>query len=103
MTRGRAWIVLMLLSTTAALAAQPTPRSQRVVDAFKRLSGYPSGRPGFVVDHRIPLCAGGPDTITNMQWEPVVESYTKDTYERRLCKELVRQGYTLARLPVVPQ
>lgn len=44
--------------------------------------------PGFVVDHMIPLCAGGPDTIANMQWQDVRTSYAKDNVERTLCRRL---------------
>jgi 5-methylcytosine-specific restriction endonuclease McrA len=36
--------------------------------AFMEQSGYPDGRPGYVVDHIIPLYKGGKDTPENMQW-----------------------------------
>jgi hypothetical protein len=66
------------------------------VRRFKRLSGYPKGRVGYVVDHAVPLCAGGPDTAENMQWQPIAESYQKDIFERSLCRNLARLGLTVA-------
>lgn len=43
-------------------------RSNTAKKAFIRQSGYPNGRPGYVVDHKIPLYKGGEDTPENMQW-----------------------------------
>ena len=36
-------------------------RSREATDEFKRMTGYPHGRPGYVIDHVIPLCHSGPD------------------------------------------
>jgi hypothetical protein len=72
------------------LVAQPTPRGTSAVRAFKIATGFPQGRPGFVVDHVRPLCAGGADAIANLRWEPLAESRRKDADERRLCV-LLRQ------------
>ncbi len=44
--------------------------------------------PGYVVDHVTPLCAGGLDRPSNMQWQTVLEAKVKDQEERRLCAEL---------------
>lgn len=81
-----------------AAAVDADTRHPGMVRAFQRLSGYPHGRIGYVVDHRIPLCAGGPDTIDNMQWQQVSASYVKDAFERHLCQELARQGYRLMKV-----
>ena len=35
---------------------------------FKRMTGWPNGRPGYEVDHIVPLARGGADTPANMQW-----------------------------------
>lgn len=35
---------------------------------FEKKTGYPNGRPGYVVDYIVPLGKGGADTIQNMQW-----------------------------------
>jgi hypothetical protein len=34
-------------------------------------TGYPHGRPGYVVDHIIPLKRGGADAPWNMQWQTI--------------------------------
>jgi hypothetical protein len=73
-------------------------RHAATVRAFQRQTGYPHGRPGYVVDHRIPLCAGGADAIPNLIWQPVAASYVKDGFERRLCVALKAQGYRLVKV-----
>jgi len=50
-----------------------------------RRTGYPHGRPGYVVDHIVPLCAGGADAPSNMQWQTVEEGKVKDRQERAMC------------------
>jgi hypothetical protein len=52
---------------------------------FRKLTGYPEGRPGYVVDHIIPLACGGPDMPTNMQWSTIAEGKAKDKWERKNC------------------
>lgn len=78
-----------------ALLAQQTmildlPRGPAAAQ-FRRATGYPDGRAGYVVDHVIPICAGGPDIVSNMQWQEARESYRKDTFERQLCAAMSKQ------------
>lgn len=42
--------------------------------------------PGYVVDHIIPLCAGGADRPFNMQWQEKQEALAKDKTEWALCR-----------------
>jgi len=52
-------------------------------------TGEPRGAcPGYVVDHVHPLCAGGADHHSNMQWQTVAEAKIKDREEINLCKSL---------------
>jgi len=44
-------------------------------------SGYPNGRPGYVVDHKVPLKRGGSDTPSNMQWQTKEAAKAKDKVE----------------------
>lgn len=80
----------MIALLLTLLLAQPTPRHAAVVRAFYRLTGYPHGRPGYVVDHKIPLCLGGADAVSNLMWQTLAESRRKDADERRLCAALRR-------------
>jgi len=60
-------------------------RSVEAKEQFLRRTGYPHGRKGYVVDHIVPLCAGGADAPSNMQWQTVEEAKVKDRQERALC------------------
>ena len=51
------------------------------LSSFLRQTGYPHGRPGYVVDHIIPLECGGADSPSNMQWQTIAEANAKDRTE----------------------
>jgi hypothetical protein len=52
-------------------------------------TGKTKGRcPGYVVDHVKPLCAGGADRPSNMQWQTVKEAKKKDRLEAAECRRL---------------
>ena len=56
-------------------------RSEAAKHEFMRQSGYPHGRPGYVVDHVMPLKRGGADSPRNMQWQTIEEAKRKDKWE----------------------
>jgi len=56
-------------------------RSSSEKHAFMKQSGYPKGRPGYVVDHIIPLKKGGCDCPSNMQWQTIKDAKAKDKWE----------------------
>jgi hypothetical protein len=60
-------------------------RSAAARHAFARQTGYPNGRPGYVIDHIIPLACGGADAPSNMQWQTIEAAKVKDRTERRGC------------------
>ena len=60
-------------------------RSDAARHAFARQTGYPKGRPGYVIDHIVPLACGGADAPSNMQWQTVAEAKAKDKTERIGC------------------
>jgi hypothetical protein len=60
-------------------------RSEAARRAFMKQTGYPNGRPGYIVDHIIPLACHGADAPSNMQWQTVAEAKAKDKYERAGC------------------
>ncbi len=56
-------------------------RSSEAKDQFMRETGYPHGRPGYVVDHVIPLHRGGADAPSNMEWQTKADAKAKDKWE----------------------
>ncbi len=60
-------------------------RSESARRQFMAQTGYPRGRPGYVVDHVVPLACGGADAPSNMQWQSVAAARAKDRVERRGC------------------
>ena len=56
-------------------------RSEAAKEDFMRQTGYPHGRPGYVVDHIIPLKRGGADSPANMQWQTKEAAKAKDKWE----------------------
>jgi hypothetical protein len=111
--RGPALTVALLLVSVlrATLGAQADwskavdgegHRSRATVRAFLKARGYPKGRPGHVVDHVVPLCAGGADVLANLQFQERQASYGKDVFERALCRALKAQGYVLVKKAAHP-
>lgn len=58
--------------------------------------------PGYVVDHIEPLCAGGHDAPSNMQWQTKAASYKKDALERSVCSKLSHQQVHKLQPPSAP-
>lgn len=81
---------LALLAIVVACSA--LARDARVPRAFKKAHPCPAtGRhygpcPGWIIDHIVPLCAGGPDRVSNLQWQTTADAKIKDRTERRLCR-----------------
>jgi hypothetical protein len=85
-------LLLLSLLGFVAIAEAKTYRDPHERAAFMQSHPCPStGKtkghcPGYVVDHVKPLCAGGPDRPSNMQWQTVEEAKDKDRRERQQCK-----------------
>jgi hypothetical protein len=88
--------VLILLALVPHWAEAKIPRSSAAKAEFERASpcpatGEPRGAcPGYVIDHIKPLCAGGPDNPSNMQWQTIEAAKLKDRDERRQCQAFRR-------------
>jgi hypothetical protein len=68
-------------STHVAAKSSLTPATT----AFMKATGYGHGRPGYVIDHIVPLACGGPDVPSNMQWQTREAAKAKEKYERAGC------------------
>lgn len=84
-----ALILVVVLLMLPSLAWGCRDRSERTAFAREHpcpATGRPSGAcPGWVVDHVVPLCAGGLDSRFNMQWQSKADGLEKDRDERRQC------------------
>jgi hypothetical protein len=73
-------------------------RSNAARHAFVKMHACPSTGQyrlpchGYVIDHIKPLCAGGPDKPSNMQWQNLADSRKKDKTEWRECRLLRANG-----------
>lgn len=84
-------LALATLAAAAALATDPAlarrPRSHAERDQFVREQACPATGahklpcPGWIIDHVIALCVGGPDKAWNMQWQTVADAKAKDRWE----------------------
>jgi hypothetical protein len=69
-------------------------RNSAAVAAFKRSNPCPANGStkgtctGYVVDHVHPLCAGGQDKPSNMQWQNVADAKAKDRLEVAECRQV---------------
>jgi hypothetical protein len=88
-------VIFATLFASAAIGAPHRSMSARA--AFVRTHPCPAtgahrgACPGYVVDHVMPLCAGGADAPANMQWQTVADGKTKDRTERAECHH--RRGF----------
>jgi hypothetical protein len=79
------WLVL------PAAASARDHRSASVKHEFQLThpcpaTGLASGAcPGYVKDHIVPLACGGPDAVSNMQWQTIREARAKDKWEANGC------------------
>ena len=93
-------ILLVIVLLAVAAVAEPSkknnwstahryPRSRSVTSAFQRKNPCPStGRrsgacPGYRKDHIVALCAGGSDSVSNLQWQSTAAAKAKDRAECR--------------------
>lgn len=90
---NRAWIAAVgMVIIFPVTADAKTHRSSTAKAEFKRQQPCPAtgnrrgACPGYVIDHVVPLCAGGADAPSNMQWQTVAEGKAKDREERRVCR-----------------
>lgn len=92
-------LCVFAIALSAAIPAHPgEARSYRAKRDFRIENLCPAtgevrgACPGYVVDHVVPLCAGGPDAPSNMQWQTVDEAKLKDREERKACRTSKGQG-----------
>jgi hypothetical protein len=65
---------------TSRATRQDEHRPDAAKKQFERDTGYPHGRAGNVVDHKVPLACTGADDQRNMQWQTVADAKAKDKW-----------------------
>ena len=91
MTRAGPLIVAIIVAVAPSLLAAKEHRSREVTREFQREHPCPStGKtggacPGYRKDHVVPLACGGPDAVSNMQWQTIRAARAKDRWERKAC------------------
>ena len=94
---ARTIAAMLCLLSLASTVFGAELRSRTVTAAFQRVNPCPStGKiagacPGFIKDHVTPLCAGGADSVSNIQWQTIEDAKTKDRSERAWCRALKDQ------------
>lgn len=86
---------MALLLLVVALGIPAAERSRVARAEFVRANPCPAtgakgACPGWEVDHRIPLCAGGLDHPSNMQWRTKADHAFKTKFDVTNCRLLRR-------------
>ncbi len=82
------WLALADTTPALCIAGHPAPRHNVTY------AGLPP-RHGYQRDHVIPLCLGGPDTLANLQYQPLATAEVKDRLEWSTCEAYCRGEITL--------
>ena len=87
-------LVPLLLAVCVALPVSALAREHRSASVKRDFqlthpcpaTGLTSGPcPGYVKDHIMPLACGGPDAVSNIQWQTIQVARAKDQWERTTC------------------
>jgi 5-methylcytosine-specific restriction endonuclease McrA len=87
---------LLLFAAAVPAESKPSRSAQQRATFIKNTTCPATGVtgkrcPGYVVDHVKPLCAGGSDHWSNMQWQTLAEAKKKDRQEAAECRALRRK------------
>ena len=98
--------IVFIAACAMSIGADATiKRSSAERNAFQREHPCPSNGatkgkcPKWVVDHPMPLCAGGLDKRSNMAWSQLKESIAKDKEEWRLCRAIKSGAFSICTTP----
>lgn len=96
----RGWLLLAAAIAVGVATLPADARDGKVVREFKREVPCPANNkrrgpcPGYQADHIIPLCAGGLDHWSNMQWLTVRDHKTKTRTDVKTCAAIRRGNST---------
>jgi hypothetical protein len=85
-------LIICALALACAIPSQAADRSRAVRAEFQRSNPCPStgatrgACPGYQADHKTPLCIGGKDAPSNLQWISIEAHKAKTKSDVRLCR-----------------
>lgn len=87
---GAALVAWGLLQTSRPIEEEPQEDTHQKELFLKKYACPMTGKrtgacPGWVVGYIKPLCAGGADRITNLQWQTVATAKRKEREAQKLC------------------
>ena len=88
---GASLVAWGLLQTSRSIDEEAQADAARLRELFIKKYACPvNGKhtaacPGWVVNYVKPLCAGGADTIKNLQWQTVATAKRKEREAQKLC------------------
>ena len=91
MSLSRVFVMACCLALAPCLTLAKEYRSLEVKHEFQRQhpcpsTGRPTGAcPGYIKDHIRALDCGGPDAVSNLQWQTIAAAKAKDRWERTGC------------------
>jgi hypothetical protein len=89
-----ALLTAVLLAVCVALPISASAKQHRSASVKREFQlthpcpadGRTSGAcPGYVKDHVLPLACGGPDAVSNLQWQTIRDAKAKDKWETKGC------------------
>ena len=84
-------IILLLLPTLGEARDRNQVRLFRSTHPCPATQSTKGACVGWVVDHLKPLCAGGLDAPSNMQWQAREQAKLKDKIEIAFCRCMARE------------
>ena len=87
---GASLVAWGLLATSRPIEDEPQADTRQKELFVKKYACPVNGKhtescPGWVVNYVKPLCAGGVDRITNLQWQTVATAKRKEREAQKLC------------------
>lgn len=77
---------LVLALIACLILAGATQRDHKLRRAYIKQHPCPfTKEQGCILDHRVALCRGGPDSFENLQWITKEQARVKDREDKRAC------------------
>jgi hypothetical protein len=79
------WLVLPLTASAREPRSAPVKREFQLTHPCPSTGLTSAPCPGYIKDHIVPLACGGPDAVSNIQWQTIRAARAKDKWEVKGC------------------